>query len=126
MPPPGPPGRRQDAARRGAQADDGTAWGRQRGDPLFLNTKHKAFGPSGIYQVMKRLARNAGVPNPGPHAMRRTFVVNVLREGANVFSVQALMGHADLQMTRRYCAIAQTDIAEQHRRFSPADRLKPR
>ena len=54
----------------------------------------------------------------------RTFTLPLtLRNGTNVFSVQAMLGHTNLQMTRKYCAMALTDAEAQHRQFSPMDRL---
>jgi integrase/recombinase XerC/integrase/recombinase XerD len=97
--------------------------GRDEGAPLFRSPKG-ALKASGLYQIMKRLSHRAGIPNQGCHALRRSFAVNMLRNGANAFSVQILMGHADLTMTRRYCCIAEADISEQHRQHSPVEMLK--
>jgi len=97
---------------------------RQPHDPLFLSHTHKQFTNWGVFQVMKRLASTACIPNPGVHALRRTFAVNMIKAGANVFTVQMLMGHTDITMTRRYCKVAEADCAEQHRQFSPGDRFK--
>jgi integrase/recombinase XerD len=78
----------------------------------------------GLLRLIKRLGAMAGIKDACcVHALRRTFAVQMLRNGANVFSVQALLGHTDLQQTRQYCAIALTDAEEQHHAFSPADRL---
>jgi site-specific recombinase XerD len=80
---------------------------------------------SGLLQLMKRLGKAGGIKmSCSPHALRRTFAVQTLRNGANVFSVQAMLGHTDLQMTRRYCAIAHADVEAQHRQFAPMDRLE--
>jgi site-specific recombinase XerD len=92
-------------------------------EPLFLNSKGRPFTASGLYQLIERLSFRAGVPNPGVHALRRTFAVNMLRAGANVFTVQTLLGHSTLDMTRRYCQVAEADCEEQHRKYSPADRM---
>lgn len=83
---------------------------------------------SGLYQIIRELADIAGIEskNCSPHALRRTFAVSMLRRGANVFTVQTMMGHTDLDMTRRYCAVATADVENQHREFSPADGLKIR
>lgn len=97
---------------------------RQQESSIFLShTTRKTFTASGIYQLVSRLSETAGIPCPGVHAFRRTFAVDMLRSGANVFTVQILLGHSDLAMTRRYCKIADADTAEQHRKFSPADKL---
>ena len=53
------------------------------------------------------------------------MAVSYLRNGGDVFSLQKLLGHSDLTMTRRYAELSQTDVQEKHRQFSPADRLQP-
>jgi len=55
---------------------------------------------------------------------RRTFVINMLRAGVDVFSLQTLMGHADLQVLRRYLAQTTEDIARAHRIGSPVDNYR--
>lgn len=98
---------------------------RNQGSPLFCSRQGKgALTRSGLQQVVERLGQNAGIKGScSPHAFRRSFAVQTLKNGANVFSVQAMLGHSDLEMTRRYCALAQTDVEAQHRRFSPVDRM---
>jgi site-specific recombinase XerD len=49
-----------------------------------------------------------------------------LRAGGNQFTLQQMLGHTHLQMTDRYVALAQADIENQHRQFSPVARLKGR
>jgi len=48
----------------------------------------------------------------------------MLRNGANVFAVQNILGHATLHMTRRYITLAESDILSAHRTASPADNLR--
>ena len=56
------------------------------------------------------------------NASRQTFALNMLRAGVDIFSLQKLMGHADLQVLRRYLAQTTDDIAKAHRLGSPVDR----
>jgi site-specific recombinase XerD len=94
---------------------------------LFLPLHGRGrFTVSGLRCIVRRLSKAAGVKTScSPHAFRRTFAVQTLRNGANVFSVQAMLGHTDLEMTRRYCRIAESDIETQHRAFGPVDNLLP-
>ena len=55
---------------------------------------------------------------------RRAFALNMLRAGVDIFSLQKLMGHADLQVLRRYLAQTTEDVAHAHRIGSPVDRCK--
>jgi site-specific recombinase XerD len=53
--------------------------------------------------------------------IRWVFTINLLRPGVDVFSLQKLMRHADLQVLRRYLAQTTEDIAQAHRIGSPLD-----
>lgn len=98
--------------------------------PLFLSERGRAgefpkpLTRSGLQQLLERLARQCGIRvSCSPHAFRRSFAVQTLRNGANAFSVQAMLGHTNLQMTQKYCAIALADVETQHRQFGPLDRM---
>ncbi len=102
---------------------------KEKDQPLFSadggRTTGSALTKSGLTQLLKRLAKSAKIPSCGPHALRRTFAVEFLRaSNGNVFTCQHLLGHTDLTQTRLYCAVAQADVENQHRQFSPADRMK--
>jgi len=98
--------------------------------PLFLADKSRGavrgLTRSGLQQLLERLGQTAGITGRScsPHVLRRTFAMTWLRNGANVFSLQAMLGHSDLRMTQRYLSLANADIAEQARQFSPADKLR--
>ena len=69
------------------------------------------------------LVRQAGVDvkKAGPHTLRHTFALEFIRAGGDAFSLQKLLGHSTLDMTRRYVHLADTDLRAAHRRFAPAD-----
>ena len=97
-------------------------------EPLFATRSGTPFTPNSLRQLTERLAKVAGIAPTlvGPHAWRRTFAVNILRAGANLFSVQSMLGHTDLQMTKVYVNLANADIESQHRQFSPVDQMRSR
>jgi site-specific recombinase XerD len=70
-----------------------------------------------------RVVREAGVDvrKAGPHTLRHTFAVEFVRAGGDAFSLQRLLGHSTLDMTRRYVNLADADLRQAHRRFAPAD-----
>ncbi len=73
--------------------------------------------------VMERRAKLAGIQKPSPHDFRRAFALEMLRNGADVFSLQKLMGHADLQILRRYLAQSDQDTQRAHSKGGPVDNM---
>jgi len=75
----------------------------------------------GLNEMIGRRARSAGIEKPELHDFRRAFAINFLRNGGDVYSLQKLMGHADLQVLRRYLAQTNEDLRVAHERFSPVE-----
>jgi len=79
-----------------------------KGNTTFSLVFHTRTGKP-IYQMLemcKRIARRAGIPRDDAylHKWRATFCVELLRQGVDLPSIQALMGHKDMETTARYCA----------------------
>ena len=82
--------------------------------------------PHSIGLTIRRTMRRAGITGvkTGPHTLRHSFATTSIRNGANLFYVQSLLGHSTLNMTRRYAATVDSEEAiKQHHTFSPADGL---
>jgi site-specific recombinase XerD len=60
-----------------------------------------------------------------PYHLRHAFALQFLRNGGNAFALQRTLGHTDLTMTKRYVALTQQDIKEQHTMASPLNTLLP-
>lgn len=86
-------------------------------DPLWIG-KRGPMTQAGIAETLEKLGNRAKV-HAHPHKFRRTCALMLLRNGADVFTVQHLMGHADLTVLRRYLAQTDQDILAAHERFSP-------
>jgi site-specific recombinase XerD len=89
--------------------------------PLWVVQSGQRLTYWGLRQILRRRAEKANVKPPGLHSFRRAFALNMLRAGVDIFSLQKLMGHSDLQVLRRYLAQTTEDIAQAHRRGSPVD-----
>ena len=78
-----------------------------------------------ITQLIGRLGDAAGITGVrcSPHTIRHTFAVEFVRGGGNLFSLMEMLGHTSLSMSKKYVALAEADIAEQHRQFSPVERM---
>jgi site-specific recombinase XerD len=94
-------------------------------DPVFLSERGEPLTRSGLQQLLTRLGRKAGIEavRCSPHTFRHTAAIWFLRSGGQVFALKEILGHTNLQMTMRYLAIAQADVQDQHRQFSPVLRL---
>jgi len=83
------------------------AWIEIRGrEPGPLLTSFQRPGarlrPEAIYRILQRLAARAGVAKLAPHDLRRTFITELLRRGADVLRVQRLAGHESPETTAEY------------------------
>ncbi len=77
----------------------------------------------GLSVAVRFRASKAKVKPPSLHSFRRWFALTCLRNGMDVYSLQQLMGHSDLQVLRRYLKQTDMDLKEAHQRASPVDNL---
>jgi len=75
----------------------------------------------GLKSMVVRRSRSAGVKTPALHAFRRQFALSCLRSGMNVYHLQNLMGHSDLQVLNRYLKQTTKDVSYAHRQAGPVD-----
>jgi integrase/recombinase XerD len=102
--------------------------GREPGDPLFISERTEALTRYGLLQLIRRLGKEAGITATrcSPHTFRHSCAVSFLRSGGNQMTLMMLLGHTNIKMTAKYVRLAEADAENQHRQFSPADRLKGR
>jgi integrase/recombinase XerD len=94
-----------------ARPDDPTLFVSPRGGPLTRQ---------GFWKLLKAYARAAGITTPiSPHKLRHSFATHLLRNGADLRAVQAMLGHADLGTTEIYTRVAQDHIRAAHARAHP-------
>ena len=92
-------------------------------DNVFLSIGGYPLTPNAIAKFMRRLAKRTRVDRLHAHLWRHTSGVRYLMAGGDVFSLQTILGHEMLEMTRHYVQLASRRIEIQHKRFSPADNL---
>lgn len=95
----------------------------QYDSPLFPSKATLgALTRQSLAECVYRLGARSGI-SVHPHQLRHTFAVTYLRNGGDVFSLQRILGHSSLVMTRWYAQLADTDVQARHNLASPADRL---
>ncbi len=97
-------------------------WRHDHTPALFVSVHGDQLTYSTLRLLLDRRARGARLNNkPTLHGFRRAFALNMLRNGADVFALQKLLGHSDLQIVRRYLAQNNQDTQLAHLRGSLVD-----
>jgi site-specific recombinase XerD len=74
---------------------------------------------------LNRLSKKIGYKIT-PYDLRHTFAIMFLRNGGNVFSLQSLLGHTEISMTKRYVNLAFSDVKNEHTKASPINNIVKR
>ncbi len=87
---------------------------------LFLNSRGGPLSSRGIARVVGTWARKAGLPGGlSPHGLRHSFATHILEGGADLRTVQELLGHASISSTQRYLHINVDYLLEEYDRTHP-------
>lgn len=93
-------------------------------DPLWLSlTTGERLTDHGLRMLTRTLRADTGIKHCHPHTFRRTFALWSLRSGMNIYALQQIMGHSDLQILRRYLALVEEDLQEAHRNHGAVDNM---
>ncbi len=87
---------------------------------LFLSRGVRPMTRQGFFKALKRFARAAGITKPvSPHWVRHTFATHLLEGGADLRSVQTMLGHADITTTEIYTHLSSEHVRRAHARAHP-------
>ena len=92
---------------------------------LFLTAGGEPITRWALTHLLRQVSDRTEIPRDhlAPHAWRRGFAVQYLRNGGGLFTLQQILGHRTLAMTRRYVTYLPDDLQRDHLRASPGDRL---
>lgn len=99
------------------------AFRNDRCSALWISDEAERLTYNGLRSLFTRRAKQANVPCPSPHSFRRLFALTMLRNGVNIYSLQMLMGHSDLQVLRRYLKETDSDLRKAHEKGNPIESI---
>ena len=89
---------------------------------LFVNSSGRRLSRVGLWKAVKRLVVRAGITKTvTPHTFRHSFATHLLAGGADLRTVQEMLGHADITTTEIYTQVDQGYIVAEHRRHHPRE-----
>lgn len=87
---------------------------------VFLNARGTPLSRMGVWKILRRQVERAGVAKRvTPHTLRHSFATHLLEGGADLASVQEMLGHADIATTQIYTHVDREYLRDVHRRFHP-------
>src|SRR5450759_2115644 len=81
---------------------------------LFITKSGEKIEYFTLREIIRRLAKKAGIDKPGLHDFRRTFAIECLRKKIDIQTIARLMGHTSLQVISRYLKQTKNDLSESY------------
>lgn len=87
---------------------------------LFLNNHGKQMTRQGFFKNLKIILQQKGLnPNIHPHTLRHSFATHLLNKGADLRSIQEMLGHSDISTTKIYTHISLDKVKEDYQKYHP-------
>ena len=92
-------------------------------ESLFLNNHGKKMTRQGFFKVLKKILKEKNLnENISPHTLRHSFATHLLSRGADLRSIQEMLGHADISTTRIYTHISDEKVTNDYKTYHPREK----
>jgi len=89
-------------------------------DSYFLSNRGSAMSRQNFFYIIKAYANQVGINKPlSPHSLRHAFATHLVQKGADLRSVQLMLGHSDISSTQLYTHIQNAQLKAQHAKHHP-------
>jgi len=89
-------------------------------DSYFLSNRGSAMSRQNFFYIIKAYANQVGIDKPlSPHSLRHAFATHLVQKGADLRSVQLMLGHSDISSTQLYTHIQNAQLKAQHAKHHP-------
>ncbi len=94
---------------------------KEKGEPaLFLNLSGQRMSRQGFWKLLRQYAEAADIKTPiTPHVLRHSFAAHLLENGADLHSIQTMLGHADISTTQVYVRLANAKLKDVYAKAHP-------
>ena len=93
---------------------------KEQTDYLFLNNHGKPISRQGFFKILKALLREKGLnEDASPHTLRHSFATHLINGGADLRSVQEMLGHSDITTTKIYTEVSDELVRKEYNEYHP-------
>ena len=89
-------------------------------DLLFLNSRGSKLSRQGFFKILKGIAKEKGIKKElSPHTIRHSFATHLLNNGADLRSIQTMLGHENIETTQIYTHVSNNYVKENYDEYHP-------
>ena len=85
---------------------------------LFLNNHGSSISRQGFFKMLKQLLKEKGLnTDVSPHTLRHSFATHLINRGADLRSIQEMLGHSDISTTKIYTKVSDEKVIEEYNEY---------